>query len=68
MSTKINVLNVDKSSRAYIRVVQGDRRTERAPFRPRNRSDTAFYNVIRLNRFKNVCIGNCTVGACEFLT
>jgi hypothetical protein len=67
MSTKINVLSVDVSSRAYIKVVQNDRRIERAVFKPRNRSDTGFQHVIRLCRFKNICIGNCLVGARKFV-
>jgi hypothetical protein len=66
MSTKINVLSVDVSSRAYIKVVQNDSRIERAVFKPRNRSDTGVQRVIRLCRFKNICIGNCLVGASKF--
>jgi hypothetical protein len=65
IGTKLNLYDVDQSSRAYIKCVRDNRR-ERVNFRPRNRTNTGFHDVIRLCRFKNIALCDCQVGLRKF--
>jgi hypothetical protein len=65
IGTKLNLYDVDKTSRAYIRCIRDSRR-ERLNFRPRNRSNTGYHDVIRLCRFKNIVLCDCQIGLRKF--
>jgi hypothetical protein len=63
--TKADAGNVDSGSRSYIGIVNDmDEKTNN--FNPRNRSNTGFHKTIRLCKFKNIHLGDCTINSGEF--